>query len=102
MTLFFTQAIYSLNSKVVSISGDPVVCLDKDENDITSTVNMTEAQAKAKELSDAYDAIEYQRKRVDAYPEIGDQLDDLYKKGAFSDDMSALLKKVKDDYPKEP
>lgn len=47
-------------------------------------------------------ATAYVQKRVDAYPPIGDQLDDLYKKGAFSDDMSALLKKVKDDNPKEP
>ena len=37
-------------------------------------------------------ATAYVQKRVDAYPPIGDQLDDLYKKGAFSDDMSALLK----------
>ena len=47
-------------------------------------------------------ATSYIGKRVNAYPPIGDQLDDLYKKGAFSDDMSALLKKVKDDNPKEP
>ena len=35
-----------------------------------------------------------------AYPQIGDQLDDLYKKGAFSDEMSAVLAKVKSDNPK--
>ena len=42
----------------------------------------------------------YVEKRKRAYPDIGDQLDDLYKKGAFSDDMAAKLKKVKDDNPK--
>ena len=100
MTLFFTQAIYSLNSKVVSISGDPVVCLDKDENDITSTVNMTEAKAKEKELSDAYDAVQYQRERANLYPDIGDQLDALWKGGDDADAMKVLVNKVKSDFPK--
>ena len=31
---------------------------------------------------------------------MGDQLDDLYKKGAFSDEMAAKIKAVKDKYPK--
>tara|TARA_R100001463_G_C3416639_1_gene209764 strand:- start:52 stop:402 length:351 start_codon:yes stop_codon:yes gene_type:complete len=35
------------------------------------------------------------------YPDIGDQLDDLYKAGAFSSTMTATLKAVKDKYPKE-
>ena len=38
--------------------------------------------------------------RTAQYPDIGDQLDDLYKQGAFSADMSAKIKKVKDDNPK--
>ena len=44
--------------------------------------------------------IAYIGKRQQAYPAIGDQLDDLYKKGAFSTDMTAKIKKVKDDNPK--
>ena len=48
----------------------------------------------------AYDAQEYARTRAPLYPNIGDQLDDLYKKGAFSDEMAAKIKKVKDDNPK--
>ena len=56
--------------------------------------------SKLKEIQDAYDAQEYARKRSSLYPNIGDQLDDLYKKGAFSDEMAAKLKKVKDDNPK--
>jgi hypothetical protein len=43
---------------------------------------------------------DYQKPRQEQYPDIGDQLDDLYKQGAFSDDMAAKLKKVKDDNPK--
>lgn len=42
----------------------------------------------------------YQKKREREYPPIGDQLDDLYTKGAFSDDMTAKIKAVKDKYPK--
>ncbi len=42
----------------------------------------------------------YKDNRRSQYPEIGDQLDDLYKKGAFSADMAAKIKKVKDDNPK--
>jgi len=34
------------------------------------------------------------------YPPIGDQLDDLFKKGAFSDEMAATLQAVKDTHPK--
>ena len=42
----------------------------------------------------------YDEMRRRAYPSIGDQLDDLYRKGAFSDDMAAKLKAVKDANPK--
>ena len=43
---------------------------------------------------------QYQRNRKTEYPDIGDQLDDLFKAGAFSDDMTAKIKAVKDKYPK--
>ena len=42
----------------------------------------------------------YKEKRIFAYPEIGDQLDDLFKQGAFSEKMTAKLQQVKTDYPK--
>mgnify|MGYP004453822559 CR=1 FL=1 len=44
--------------------------------------------------------VRYKFERAGNYPPIGDQLDDLYKKGAFSDEMAAKIKKVKDDNPK--
>tara|TARA_Y100001951_G_C11233077_1_gene235812 strand:- start:257 stop:556 length:300 start_codon:yes stop_codon:yes gene_type:complete len=59
-----------------------------------------EAEAKLAELEAEWDAQAYARARQPLYPEIGDQLDDLYHKGAFSDEMSAKIKKVKDDNPK--
>ena len=43
---------------------------------------------------------QYQCDRANSYPSISDQLDDLYHKGAFSADMAAKIKKVKDDNPK--
>ena len=42
----------------------------------------------------------YKDDRRWAYPDMGDQLDDLYRKGAFSDEMAAKIKAVKDKYPK--
>ena len=47
-----------------------------------------------------WEAQAYARTRQPLYPDIGDQLDDLYHAGAFSASMSAKLKKVKDDNPK--
>ena len=48
----------------------------------------------------AYNADAYARTRQPLYPDIGDQLHDLYHEGAFSASMTAKLKKVKDDNPK--
>ena len=43
----------------------------------------------------------YDINRQFAYPSIGDQLDDLFKAGAFSTEMTATIQAVKDKYPKE-
>ena len=56
--------------------------------------------AELKKLQDEWDAQAYARTRKPLYPDIGDQLDDLYKEGVFSASMAAKLKKVKDDNPK--
>ena len=58
----------------------------------------TEAEFNA--ALEEYNSKQYQRDRAPLYPNIGDQLDDLYKQGAFSDEMAAKIKKVKDDNPK--
>ena len=59
-----------------------------------------EIDAELKRLQTEYDAKAYARARQPLYPDIGDQLDDLYHKGAFSTEMAAKIKKVKDDNPK--
>ena len=79
-----------------SMSGDVVTWLDSSYTEPTTS----EIDTELTRLRTEYTNKEYQRKRRIAYPNIGDQLDDLYKKGAFSDDMAAKLKKVKDDNPK--
>ena len=46
------------------------------------------------------DKVRYKFERINDYPEIGDQLDDLFKQGAFSDEMTAKIQQVKTDHPK--
>ena len=42
----------------------------------------------------------YDVKRANDYPSIGDQLDDLFRAGYFSDDMAAQIQAVKNKHPK--
>ena len=42
----------------------------------------------------------YAESRAAAYPSIGDQLDDLFRQGAFSPEMAATLHAVKTAHPK--
>jgi len=62
-------------------------------------------QAQATERSQqtqqaSFNALTYAEKRKSEYPAIGDQLDALYHAGVFPAEMAALLKAVKDKYPK--
>lgn len=43
---------------------------------------------------------DYRALRASEYPSIGDQLDALFKAGAFTAEMSAQIKAVKDRFPK--
>ncbi len=51
-------------------------------------------------LDAEFQAIKYREDRKNIYPDIGDQLDDLFHAGAFSDDMAAKIQAVKDAHPK--
>jgi len=77
---------------------DTTGAFDKDGKKITLV--QSKIDTARTELNTAAAAIAYKATRKNQYPEIGDQLDDLYKQGAFSADMAAKLKKVKDDNPK--
>ena len=45
--------------------------------------------------------MKYDQKRREEYPDIREQLDDLFKAGAFSTAMTARIQATKDRYPKE-
>ena len=93
---FEAEALATFLTKGFTIVGDVVTPVDEDE----TAPSKEDWDKKTTELKAEYDAQLYARTRQGQYPEIGDQLDDLYKKGAFSDEMAAKLKKVKDDNPK--
>jgi hypothetical protein len=91
------KAIQSLRpSAEWTMSGDKLNWLDSN----TTKPTDAEIDAEVKKLQAEYDAKAYQRSRKPEYPDIGDQLDDLFKAGAFSDEMTAKIKAVKDKYPK--
>ena len=79
-------------SKRISVNIQTGSSTESTLTDSEITQNSIGATAEAAKL--------YIHQRRKAYPDIGDQLDDLYKKGAFSDEMAAKIKKVKDDNPK--
>jgi len=91
-------AIKNLYPNTAVIRGDLDI-FDADENLIT--VNEDDIQTEINRLQAEYDAQEYARNRKGEYPDIGDQLDDLFHAGAFSTEMTATIQAVKDKYPKE-
>ena len=89
------QAIMQLNPTAVSVSGNEEIGFQAwDSNNNLVSINIEEAQA-------LVDSKEYIDSRKYEYPDIGDQLDDLFKAGAFSTEMTATIQAVKDKYPKE-
>jgi len=72
-------------------------------------LDMTSEEIKARKAEENYyekvtkvekEKVRYKFERKNNYPEIGDQLDDLFRQGAFSKEMSDKLQQVKTDYPK--
>ena len=57
-------------------------------------------EAEFKKEQEEYLKVKYKDDRKRAYPEIGDQLDDLFRQGAFSEEMTVKLSKVKSNFPK--
>ena len=81
---------------------DPLYNYTYDESTLIASkgdlIVLDDAEEKRKD--DEWKTIKYRDERRSQYPDIGDQLDDLYKKGAFSDEMAAKIKAVKDNNPK--
>ena len=89
------KAIRNTHPTVGSINGD------SDATDAQGQpVLLDEAKIAAEiaRLHAAHAATQYRRDRV--YPPIGDQLDDLFRQGAFSPEMAATLLAVKTAHPK--
>ena len=82
-------------------SADAVTVAGIEWSDGTTPIAPADVEAKMVEVQAAYDAQSYARSRKTEYPDIGDQLDDLFHKGVFSTEMAATLQAVKDKYPKE-
>jgi hypothetical protein len=81
----------------VSVDDAGIHWYEIDPDDIPSD---QEIAAEVARLESEYAAKEYQRKRVNEYPLIGDQLDALWKGGTAADEMKATIMAVKAKYPK--
>jgi len=77
-----------------TVSGTTIIWNDSDVAQPSDSAIDAEI---AKQKSD-YTAKEYQRKRKAEYPELADQLDEIYHNGI--DSWKTEIKKVKDKYPK--
>ena len=98
MSLVIAKAILRLepNAQFSIFGGKDDYTIRWDSKDITQP-SQSDLNASIIEV----EKLDYQLKRLKEYPDIGDQLDDLYGKGAFSDEMAAKIKAIKDKYPKE-
>ena len=94
MSISTSDAINSLKpgAKYV-LRGETLEWKDSSQTEPT-TSQITTEKARLQAIED------YQKPRRQQYPPIGDQLDDLFRQGAFSSDMAAKIQKVKSDNPK--
>ena len=87
------KAIRAIHNNVITIQGDTkedIIALDNSGNSVT--INWTNVEAWT-------DPNEYQYKRIAEYPNIADQLDEIYHNGI--DAWKTTIKAIKDKYPKE-
>ena len=87
------KAIRAIHNNVITIQGDTkedIIALDNSGNSVT--INWTNVEAWT-------DPNEYQYKRIAEYPNIADQLHNIYHNGI--DAWKTTIKAIKDKYPKE-
>ena len=87
-------ALYPEGGWSVSYTYDSIIWTHATKTKPTESV----LTAKIKELQDAYDSTEYQRKRELEYPKVEDQLDTIYHNGVAG--WKTKIKAIKDKYPK--
>jgi len=90
-------AIRNTHPTVVSINGDSDA---RDAQGQPVVLDEAKIAAEITKLHAAHAATQYRTIRAAAYPPIGDQLDDLFRQGAFSPEMAAQLQAVKTAHPK--
>lgn len=97
----------NLTAAIVSLCPEAEFILENDDYsnirwlvEPTKIPTLQELETEKIRLKDVYSNNEYQRLRKPEYPSIGDQLDDLYHSGFFSEEMRAKIQAVKDKYPK--
>jgi hypothetical protein len=90
-----TDALQSLKPKAEWVlRGDDLEWLDAVQTEPTTA----ELDAEVVRLQGVYDGNAYQRSRAAEYPQVVDQLDDIYHNGI--DGWKATIKVTKDKYPK--
>ena len=91
------KSILAINPKAeISVNADNVKNITWHNG--TTPISEADILAKQKELQTAYENNAYQRNRANEYPEIKEQLDDIYHNGV--DEWKKTIKAVKDKYPK--
>jgi hypothetical protein len=90
-----TDALQSLKPGAEWVlRGDELEWLDDSQTEPTTA----ELDAEVVRLQGVYDGNAYQRSRAAEYPQVVDQLDDIYHNGI--DGWKATIKVTKDKYPK--
>ena len=90
-----TDALQSLKPGAEWVlRGDELEWLDGSQTEPTTA----ELDAEVVRLQGVYDGNAYQRSRAAEYPQVVDQLDDIYHNGI--DGWKATIKVTKDKYPK--
>jgi|TARA_R100000455_G_C6234194_1_gene94922 hypothetical protein len=90
------QAIRRAYPNVCTMQDEGNQILDADNKPIV--VEQSKIDAARAEIDAEYVKNEYQRKRAEEYPNLVDQLDDIYHNGI--DGWKATIKATKDKYPK--
>lgn len=98
MSKFFKQAVENL-SGCAYFGTDFKTITDWWCDDIEQP-SQEEIETEIQRLEQEFIDNEYRGQRQNNYPPIGDQLDDLFKMGVFSEEMTNLIQEVKDTYPK--
>ena len=99
MSITTPDALISLRPKAKwTLNDDVLTWKDEVQNEPTQA----EIDAEIKRLQAEYDAQAYARKRAEAYPSVGDQLDMIYKDMKDSTTTHAeAVEAVKTKFPKE-